>query len=142
MNAASRSFDGYQSNQIAKVQYRNPMVGATDDKGQNVGALRDQIETVFTHGMSKLYDEEQMELQKLNAINKQIAIEEEQLTIQKIQERQRQGEKMLKQLRKEKQDIVLGGSTYADLSPEKPAQSQSAKKPPIVLPNKLTVRGD
>ena len=42
-----------------------------------MGALRDQIETVFTHGMSKLYDEEQMELQKLNAINKQIAIEEE-----------------------------------------------------------------
>lgn len=39
--------------------------------------MRNEIEDIYAQGMSKLYDKEEMEFQKLNALMKQIAIEEE-----------------------------------------------------------------
>ena len=70
-------------------------------------ALKNTIEEVFTQGMSQLYDQEQMELQKLNALHKQIAIEEENLSIQRIQNRQRQSEQVLKQIRQQRQELMM-----------------------------------
>ena len=62
-----------------------PMINYKDDKGQNISALKSEIEAVYTQGMNKLYYDEQMELQKLSALQKQIAIEEEQINLQRIQ---------------------------------------------------------
>ena len=57
--------------------------------------------------MSKLIDQEQMEFQKLNAIQKQIAIEEQQIAIQRMQNRQRQSEALLRELRRQKKDLMM-----------------------------------
>ena len=45
-----------------------PKISYADDKGKNIGAIKHEIESVFTSGMSKLMDEEQLELQKLDAL--------------------------------------------------------------------------
>ena len=49
--------------------------------------MKDEIDRIYATGMNKLYDKEQLEYQKLNALQKQIAIEEEQIAIQNIQNR-------------------------------------------------------
>ena len=38
-----------------------PQVYYNDDKGKNVKALRDEIENVYTQGMSRLMDDNEME---------------------------------------------------------------------------------
>jgi len=54
-----------------------------------------------------------MELTKLNAIQKQIALEEEQINLQKIQNQQRKSEKILQHLRAQKQHLVI--EQFADM---------------------------
>ena len=93
--AAAKSFDALGQ----RGHFRQPKTSYADDKGQNVVALKREIEDVYAHGMSKLMDESQMELTKLNALQKQLALEEEQINIQRIQNRQKKAEQQLKQLR-------------------------------------------
>ena len=54
-----------------------PQISYADDKVDNIAALSDEIDNIYASGMNKLYDKEQLEYQKLNALQKQIAIEEE-----------------------------------------------------------------
>ena len=61
-----------------------PKMSYADSKGADANALRDEIDSVYTKGLSKLFDDEDVELQKLNALQKQIMIEEEQINIQMI----------------------------------------------------------
>lgn len=79
-STAAKSFDALGS----AGYFRQPKTSYADDKGHNVVALKHEIEAVYTHGMGKLMDESQMELTKLNALQKQLALEEEQINIQKI----------------------------------------------------------
>ena len=52
---ASKSYDaGYD---LQKRSFK-PQISYADDKGENINALKDEIEQVYTSGMNKLYDKE------------------------------------------------------------------------------------
>ena len=78
---ASKSFDGATVNiheqPLKNQQTFKPQISYADDKVDNIAALSDEIDNIYASGMNKLYDKEQLEYQKLNALQKQIAIEEE-----------------------------------------------------------------
>ena len=78
---ASKSFDGatgnHQEPQLRNQHTFKPQISYADDKVDNIAALGDEIDNIYSSGMNKLYDKEQLEYQKLNALQKQIAIEEE-----------------------------------------------------------------
>ena len=72
----AKSIDKHVANpSVAQIAFQ-PQQAYADDKGKNILALKEEIEQQFTQGMSRLYDEEQMALQKLNAIQRLIGIEE------------------------------------------------------------------
>ena len=75
---ASRSYDGAgQEQPLNRHHTFNPQINYADNKVDNIAALSDEIDDIYSSGMNKLYDKEQLEYQKLNALQKQIAIEEE-----------------------------------------------------------------
>ena len=43
-------------------QWFKPKTGYADDKGKDIGAIKAEIENVFVSGMSKLMDDEALEI--------------------------------------------------------------------------------
>ena len=139
LDAAHKSFDRAPrfTPMVSKSQI-NPMIAQTGNKGKNIKAMEHEIESVYNHGINKLYDDEQMELTKLNAIQKQIALEEEQINLQRIQNQQRKSEKILQHLRAQKQNLVIEQFTDMQSSFELPQRQNTAYRgQPMELFNKV-----
>lgn len=69
---------------------------------QRKGGLEEivqSLESMYVRGMAKAYNEEQLEMQKLDAIKKQVEMEKERLAIFKIKQQQEKQVEMLRALR-------------------------------------------